>query len=297
MNFKFRLINQLENEKYIYDYSFADILLRVFSIAWIGHVIYSYKQNLERPLELFEPIIWIQSYLSPNLPSQPLFYCIASNAILLCIHTIFNKKIIFRVFLFLLLIWLNALKWNYNFFSHVGHLFLLAHLFTLFIPPTTIKELNSTLKIKQFSYSIRWAYAGVLITYSMAGFWKYLALFSKLVLYPTEINWLSERAAKLNAIVSARLWDETVSNFMLNFYNVPWFWQIGTLVIFTAQLFAILGAFNKRISYFILIMLVLFHFYNLLFINTHFYAAVVVLLILLFPYHLLDYKNYRQIKL
>ena len=294
MNFKIQLINQQENEKFIYDYSFADILLRIFSIAWIGHVIFAFEENKNRPTSLFEPLIWIQKWLSPNLPSNFLFYSVVSVAIFLCIYTIFNKKIIYRVSLFLLLLWLNTIKWNYNFFSHVGHLFLLAHFFTLFIPSKTIEHLNSTIEIKQFSYSIRWAYAGVLITYTMAGFWKFLALFSKILFHPNQINWLSEDAAELNAIVSARLWDETVPNFMLKFYDIPLFWQIGTLVIFTAQLLAVFGAFNKKISYYILTLLVLFHIYNMLFINTHFYASTFVLLILLFPYHLLINKYFKQ---
>lgn len=290
MNFKFKLINQDENEKFIYDYSFSDVLLRIFSIAWVGYVIYSFEETKNRPIGLFEPLIWIQKWLSPNLPSNFLFYTVISISVFLCIYTIFNKKIIYRVILFLLLLWLNTIKWNYNFFSHVGHLFLLAHFFTLFIPSKTIKQLNSSIEIKQFSYSIRWAYAGVLITYTMAGFWKFLALFSKLLFHPNQINWLSENAANLNAIVSTRLWDETVSNIMLKFYDIPLFWQIGTLTIFTAQLFAILGAFNKKIACLILTILVFFHLYNMLFINTHFYASTFVLLILLFPYHKLNKK-------
>lgn len=297
MNFKFRLINQLENEKFIYDYSFADVLLRIFSIVWIGHVINAFQENLNRPSSLFEPLIWIQKWVSPNLPSIFLFYAVISIAVFLCVYTIFNKKIIYRFFLFLLLLWLNTIKWNYNFFSHVGHLFLLAHLFTLFIPSKTIEKLNSTIEIKQFAYSIRWAYAGVLITYTMAGFWKFLALFSKLIFHPNQVSWLSKNAAELNAIVSAHLWDETVSNAMLKFYDIPLIWQIGTLVIFTAQLFAVLGAFNKKLSYYILATLVLFHLYNILFINTHFYTSTFVLLILLFPYHLLNNTGYTKIEL
>jgi len=284
-------IKEDENEKFIIDYSYADVLLRIFSIFWIGYIIFVFHENLNRPASLFEPIIWLQKLFISSIPSLYLFYSIIIISLFLCIYTIFNKKIVYRGILFLLLLWLNTLKWNYNFFSHVGHLFLLAHFFTIFIPSKNINSLNSKNDIRLFSNSIRWAYAGVLITYTMAGFWKFLSLFHKLIYQSKLINWMSEDAVELNAIVSSRIWDESVSISMLKIYEIPFIWQAATLFIFCIQLIAVLGAFNKKLSYIVLAGLLIFHLYNILFINTFFYVSSIVLLILLLPYHLVNRKR------
>ena len=295
MNLLKLIIRDSENKKYIIDYYYADVLLRIFTILWIGYVIFSYHENLNRPESLYEPIIWVQKWFMPTQPSLMAFYAIVIFSISLSIFTIINKQIVYRGILFLLLLWLNAVKWNYNFFSAVGHLFLLAHFFSIFIPPLIISKFNNdAFKIKQFSYAIRWSYAGILITYTMAGTWKFIALFYKIIFHPNKINWMHENAVELNAIVSARLWDEMVSITMLNIYDIPYIWQIATLFIFCFQLIAVLGAFHKKVSFLVLTSLLSFHIYNMFFINTSFFVSSIVLLIILFPYHLFSNEDYSQ---
>jgi len=287
------LINNNENKKYIFNY-YSDIILRVFTLFWIAAVIFSYIENNQRPESLFEPIIWIQKWFITTQPSTTVFYTITILASFLSVITIFKKKIFCRSVLFILLLWLNAVKWNYNFFSHVGYLFLLTHFFTIFIPPKKISGFkNDNNEITLFSHAIRWSCAGILITYTMSGVWKFLGLLYKIVFQPEAINWLSKDAVELNAIVSARLWDESISETMMAIYEIPIIWQIATITIFLFQLVAVLGAFNKKISYFILISLVIFHIYNMLFINTFFYVSTAVLVIILFPYHLVLKKTYN----
>ena len=282
-----KLVLTKDNKKYIIDYYFSDFFLRIFSILWICYSVFSFHENLNRPKSLYEPIILFQKIFLPKLPSPILFYIITIASIFLCIYTIINKKIIFRIILFVLLLWLYAVKWNYNFFSHVGHLFLLTHLFTLFTPPIKLNkhENNNSLKIKDFSEAIRWSLAGILVTYSMAGFWKFLSLFYKLIYKPDDINWLSENAVELNAAVSKRIWDEHLSDFAINLYKIDYIWEIGTFFIFLVQLFAVLGAVNKKISYYVCSCLIIFHIYNIIYINTSFYVSIITLIIMFFPYH------------
>ena len=280
-----KLIRKKDNNLFIIDYAFADFFLRIFSLFWVTYVVFSYQENNARPISLYKPVIWFQEWFLSSLPSPVLFYSIVLITCFLCVYTIVNKNILYRTVLFFLLLWLNTIKWNYNFFSHVGHLFLLAHFFTIFIPSKNIDTFTNYKDKKSFSLAIRWAYAGVLVTYSLAGFWKFSSLFYKTIFKSNAINWLSEDAVELNAIVSARIWDEQISKTMLNIYEIPYIWEIGTFFIFLIQFIAVLGAFNKRMSYFILTFLLIFHIYNMLFINTHFYVASFVLIILLFPYH------------
>lgn len=280
-----KLINRKEDEKFIINYFFSDLFLRIFTFLWIGYVIFAYNENLHRPESLFEPINWLQKILMPQLPSQGVFYLVVLTAAGLCFLTLKSKKVIFRALLFLVLLWLNCIKWNYNFFSHVGHLFLFAHFFTIFITPE--KRLNS----KDNAMAIRWALAGVLSTYTMAGIWKFVSLFYKTLIKPTpnQATWLSEDAVELNAIVSARLWDQSTNAEQFTMYNIDYIWVAGTIFIFFIQLISVLGGFNKKLSYFIVFFLVLFHIYNSLFINTSFYVSVIVLIILFFPYHKINY--------
>lgn len=280
-----RLINTREDNDFVIGYYFSDFFLRIFTFFWIGYIVFVYNENLHRPKSLYEPIVWIQKILMPELPSQYVFYSIVCLAVGICVITIRSKKIIFRFLLFLILLWFNCIKWNYNFFSHVGHLFLLSHFFTIFIIP------QKKMEKKEDATSIRWAMAGVLSTYTMAGIWKYTALFYKLFINPPaqQATWVSKDAVELNAIVSARMWDETISQTSLSMYGINYVWEIGTLFIFFIQLISILGGFNKKLSFFIVPFLVFFHTYNTWFINTSFYVSVITLIILFFPYYKIPY--------
>lgn len=295
MKIKKYLINQDDNQKFIFDYQYADFVLRIFSVFWLMYVVYSYYEIFNRPHVLFEPIIRFQKIFVPIFPTPLLFLSVILVALFLLIITLFNQKIIFRILLFLVFLWLNTIKWNYNFFSHVGYVFILAHLFFSVLPPKSLSVFNDKKNLEFFSRSIRWVYAGILVTYSMAGFWKIVALAYKLLLQPNNINWVSSNAIELNAIVSARFWDESISKAMLNIYSLPYVWESLTVIIFFIQFIAVFGAFNKKLSYFILLGLLLFHVYNMIFINTSFYVASFVLLILLFPYHLIFNKKYNRI--
>ncbi len=285
MRFLKKIINNNDNDKFIIDYYYTDFFLRIFSIFWIFYVVYCYHINASRPESLYEPIIWLQRVLMPKPPSVFLFYTLVVLSLGLSLYTIKSKKIIYRIILFSLLLWLNMIKWNYNFFSHVGHLFLIAHFFTICVPSTKINNISKPEDVTYYAKTIKWINAGILVTYTMAGIWKFGALFYKLIFRPKDINWISEDAVELNAIVSAKIWDESVSEFMLNLYETPFIWEISTILIFAFQLIAVLGGFNKKLSVLILISLLVFHIYNIIFINTSFYTASFVLLIFLFPYH------------
>ena len=282
--------NKKEHKLFIIDFYYGSLSLKLFTIIWCIYQVFVYNEISKRPSSLFEPVIWFQKILTPTLPNQVFYYSIITITILLCVLSIYKNKIVLNVLIFISILWLNTIKWNYGFFSHVGHTFVLAHFFSMLLPiPLKLK----TNQIQKYSNSIKLSLAGVLITYTMAGSWKFIMLAYKLIFKPHEINWLNENAVELNAIVSARLWDEKISDLMLSIYDIPYIWEIGTVFIFTVQLIAVLGALNKKLSYFIISNIILFHIYNTLFINTSFYVAMITLIILFFPYHKLTFLKNR----
>ena len=283
-----KLINQSENINYIIDYYYADKLLKIFTFLWILYVIFCFHENQQRAEILHEPIIWIQKVFNYNKYECYIFTIISMFFCLICI---LNNNILPRLILFLCIMYLNAVKWHYNVFSHVGHLLLLAHFTTIFIPRIKFTEHLSKKAKKEYSYAIRWALAGILATYTLAGIWKFLSLFYKIIKHPNEVHWLHPYAVELNAIVSARYWDETISEKMLRIYEIPYIWEFGTIFIFFIEFIAIAASFRKNISYFIVTSIIIFHIYNIIFINTSFYVSSFVLLILFFPYHKLIQKK------
>ena len=99
-------INRVEDDKFIFDFGIADKLLRIFSVLWLGHIYLNYKDLINRPKELFEPIVWIQKLLISTVPNTFIFYSILVLSIILCVVTIFNKAILYRLLLF----WQNQLQ-------------------------------------------------------------------------------------------------------------------------------------------------------------------------------------------
>lgn len=99
------------------------------------------------------------------------------------------------------------------------------------------------------------------------------------------MSWLHPQAVELNTIVSLRLNDHRPSSTLMKLYEIPFLWEILTLIIFLTQFFAIIGSFNKKLGYLVLFLLIMFHLYNGFVNETYFYVAPIVLVIFFFPFH------------
>ncbi len=270
-----------EDVLYLYDFRVFDKIVAVFSIIWTLYIVWLYQNVLlPRPESLYMPIYWFQKVFMPTLPSPVYFYTVVILTLLLLVLNYVRQHVYYRIILFLLILWLNALKWNYNFVSHVGHIFVLTYFFSIFL--NFDKGAND---IRGKAIAVHWFQAGILLTYTLAGVWKFIGLFYKLFIETQKMSWLNEHAIELNAIVSKRIHDEFPSAFILKLYAIPYVWEVLTVCIFFIQLFSILGALNKRLSYFFLAGLIIFHLYNSILNNTDFYVAIITLIILFFPYH------------
>ncbi len=274
-----------EDVLYLYDFRIFDKIVGIFSIIWTFYIVWMYQTVLlARPESLYMPIYWFQKVFMPTLPQPVYFYTVVTLTILLLILNYFRQRVFHRILLFFLILWLNALKWNYNFASHVGHIFVLTYFFSIFLNFDKVEN-----DVKGKAVAAHWFHAGILLTYTLAGVWKFIGLFYKLFIETQKMSWLNEHAIELNAIVSKRIHDEFPSSLILKLYAIPYIWEILTICIFFIQLFSIMGALNKRLSYFFLAGLIIFHLYNSVLNNTDFYVAIITLIILFFPYHRFRY--------
>lgn len=171
-------------------------------------------------------------------------------------------------------------QWSYGFFSHVAHLLLLAHLFSIFISfrITTEKrgaEISNT--------TLNWYYGGLLFTYFLSGLWKWLGLFYKVFFKPTDINWLHPDASLFNAIISFYNYDLNFN--LLPLFSYPLFWQISFILVLFIQIFCVLAAFRPQLRTGMALALIVFHIINAIVFATVFVIAPLIIACLFFPYY------------
>lgn len=277
-----QLNNEIENRKYLVDYTISDKIIRWFTILWIFHIVYLY--NLRLPFSekgLFIPLLDFQKIFLPIYPSQIYFYSVVIIGIVMTILSIVRKNLLPRILLLFCILWLNAFKWSFGSISHSGHLLILTHFFSLFLiykPNYDLRSFVAQIKFFQF---------GILSTYTLAGLWKLIFLIRDSFIPQLETTtWFNSEAVKTNAIINLLSKDYIAESWMEKMYDIPIIWQIAVLIIFFIQLIAILGIVSKKWSYVLVGLLISFHVYNQYFTLTYFYPAIFTLLIVFFPYHL-----------
>ena len=286
--------NKHQNIKWIYNYAVAYKLLMVFTILWLCYIIHDYIIISQRPNVLYQPIWGFQKLFMPKLVSSWVFGGVVLISLFLSIYSFFKKHIVYSLLLFIAVLWLNAIRWNYGSISHVGHIFVLGHLFSVVIP--NYYTYSKKLTIYDV-YLVKVSLLGVLVTYSMAGFWKFVSLI--LTIYKGElsqVSWLHKDAVELNAIVGKRTLDNLVSEFMMEIYQLPYIWEVSTVLVFVVQLTAVLAILNRKYASIVMFVLVCFHLFNTFFNDIVFNVAPIILLILLFPYHLIFKSDFHKFK-
>ena len=281
------LIKSSENDIYVENYKKVDVLLRIITFFWIGSIITKYIERSKLDKLLTEPVNWFQKVFIAEFPSPTYFYSIAFLGLILCIYTIFYKNIITRFLLFLLLLWLNAYQWGNGVLSHSSYLLFLAHFFSMFL------IIKKDIDIHAFAKQIRYFQIGILMTYSLAGFWKFFNLFKNIISpNPDQSQWYEALSVRTNAITNLLVKSENhIPEWKIIIYDIPYFWQISTYTIFFFQLIAIFAALRLKWSYIIIPAIISFHVYNTIFIETFFYPAIFTLIVVFFPYQLFSKKQ------
>lgn len=160
----------ISDKNYLKDFLISDKIFRIFSVLWILYVVTIYESRFHFPKELFFPKLNFQLLFLPTFPSRFYFYTIVIIGICSSLLTLFRNKIIYRFFTLFSVLWLNAFLWSFGSISHSGHLFVLAHFFSLFL------VYNKKISLSNFNRSINFYHLGLLSTYTLAGLWKLVFL-------------------------------------------------------------------------------------------------------------------------
>lgn len=267
------------------DRKYGDLLMRFLVLGWFVFQTYTYHLMADRPLELFAPINWFDKLCMPTFPHWVVWYVVIGMAAFVNVRLIFNgSRKIERMVLAILIMWVNCIRWKYEFFSHVGHILILYHLLGMFIPRKN-KVLDPDLL--DYAVAIRWLFGGLLVTYTMSGLWKVVGLIYKMVWFPDVVNWIHPLAMRLNSVVGYRDWDLPLDMVSM-LYAVDWPWQIAFWLMLIIQVTSVLGAIRTQILPYLALGNFLFHVVNIFVIHIEFYLSPLTLLVIFFPYHLID---------
>ncbi len=278
------------------NYNYGDIAMRILVVAWLIFQGYTYTLMSSRPIELFAPIHWFDKLFMPTFPNPILWYSLLGLAFINNLLLLKNGSLKYpRILLGLLVLWINCIRWKYEFFSHVGHVMVLYHLLGMFVTRKN-KISSEDPELLDFSKTIQWLYAGVLIGYTFSGLWKLAGLVYKFFWHPEQINWLHPMAMKLNSIVGFRDWDLSLAPVEYT-YRFLVVWQIAFIIMLILQVVSVLGAYRPQITLYIALGNICFHVINSLIIHIEFYLTPLVLLAVFFPYHLfLNKERYISFK-
>jgi hypothetical protein len=187
-----------------------------------------------------------------------------------------------RALLAIALVLLNIPENSYGHLEHTSHLFLLAHLYGVFLPlrgPTTEAE------AEEQAVTVRWYYIGLLSIYTMAALWKLAYIARSMVLHNGEPTWLFGNGFLINSVASFRALDMPLTVPRL-FAVVPWIGIIGFFAVIAVQLFAIVAAWRPAFKFPFALGVIFFHLSTGLAQWTWFVFAMVVLFTIFFPYHI-----------
>jgi hypothetical protein len=262
---------------------YADLCMRFFVIGWLFFQLYTYHLTAGRPVILFEPYNWFDRIFMPKFPQIWIWYPIWILTFGLNFLLIFrgeNKWA--RILLGFLILYINCIRWKYEFFSHVGHLLVLYHLLGMFLPRLSKIDAKNS-ELLDYRKAIIWLNIGIFATYTMAGVWKLIGLVYKLFWHPDHINWLHPLAMKVNSIIGYRDWDENLG-ILDTLYSVLLPWQIAFWLMLFFQSTSIFGAIKQELTPIYALVNILFHLVNAYLIHIEFFVAPLLLLVLYFPY-------------
>lgn len=229
-------------------------------------------------MELYRPSFYIQELVFPIFPSEVYYFSLLLFAFLAIVISVIKPSVVLNVFVFILLAILNLPITAYNGAGHNNHLFVMVFFMSLFLLPNSLTS-------KDYK-RVEYFYAGILLTYTFAGLWKFVSIGKDLLTDNPRLSWLDIDAAKLNTMMNYYFADTLVPRIIIQVYDFKLFWVVTTILAILLQTLSILGAFNRRLLSFTMIYLIIFHVYNLYFVYVDFSHAIWVLLVTFFPYHI-----------
>ena len=269
----------------VFNYKVAYYVMRIFGLYWVVQQYFNFSHISGRPASLYEPHFYIQKLIFPHYPSATAFVTLLIILALLFLWTLFKQSALINVFIFLLMAVINLpVAFNYS-GLHFNHLILLGFFLSIFLLPKNLKSKNDYKWVQYF-------YLGLLCTYSIAGFSKFLGIAKNLINHSGKLLWIDLNAAKVNTYVNYWIDDMMPPQWMQDLYQYPYLWVILTMGAIAVQASCFLGAFSRKYLTFIMLFLFSFHLYTALFVIADFKDAKYFILVAFFPYHLLPFlKN------
>lgn len=270
---------------------FSHKVLMLFSVFWIFFHLFYFQHLVLRPQELFIQNVWFGRIFLPIFP-PPLLYTIISIVAILLIFVLFlyKDKWIFRAIIAFIIIWLNLTRWSSGGITLSSNLFILAHVFALFIPIIEIKDNKKDAIIYR---SLIWYYLGLFITYFLSGFWKIRGLLYNIIFRPEDINWLNPKAALYTSLIGYHLSDLPADH-VLFLFSFPLLWQTGFLVTCIILVLSPLASFRQPLRIWAGVALIIFHAINNIAFDVNHYMSINTLAILFFPYQTIFPSIYKS---
>jgi hypothetical protein len=264
----------------VFNYKVSYYILRLFGLYWLVAQYLTFIKLKERPAVIYEPVFWLEKLMFPEFPSILVFGSLLIACAVLLIITIFKPSYILNTLIFLLVAIIN-LPISSNFgVHHDGHIIILGFFLTIFLIPKNLEDKDYKL--------VQYFYLGILMTYTLAGMGKILGTAKNIFKNTDKLTWLSKGAAKLNTYDNYWMADMAIPDSFKKIYAYDNFWVILTALGIITQFFCFLGAFNRKLLTFFLIFLYIFHVYTAMFVLADFENANYFLIVIFFPYHLLQ---------
>lgn len=270
---------------------YADRALLGFSFAWIVGRWAKRQLIIERPEVLYEPLTWLGALAFPEPISDAAWLSLAAlmtASIGLCLWR--PRLIAARVGVAICALLLISTELAYGKMEHVNHLFLLAHVYAIFLPmgrpgQPYSAESESDEGVAIQAEATRWYQAGLLLIYTMAGLWKFFDMTLRSLLKP-EMTWLHPEAMPALTALSYRAHDFALS-IPEALWTIRWIFPAGYVVLAFLLATAVLAPFRRPLLLLILPTVVLFHIMNVLTVYALFLSTIIVAVLLFTPYDLL----------
>lgn len=261
----------------VFNFRVSYYAFRIFTLFWLAQQISFFLRFSQRPKEFYEPSVWEQKIFMPEYPPMALYFLVIFITVSLLVYSLFRFSVWVNVLLFFLTAYISLAIVGYTGVSHNNHVLVLSYFFSVFLNPKKMKN--------QDFRGVEIYYLGILITYSLAGFWKLVSVTKDFITQNPEISWFEKDAAKYNTMLNYFIIDQKPPVWMLEFYQYKELWVVLTIVGIICQATCFLGAFNRKLLTFVVIFLLIFHFYTAYFVIADWRIIKYGLIVLFFPYH------------
>lgn len=259
---------------------YADRGLLLLTILWLVLRVETWGRIVLRPEASYEPIMWLGRLVFPVLPHPVIWYGMVGIAFAAVIACLFRPRwLLSRLILAASLLLVITPELGFGHVEHVNHLFLLAHVYSVFRPlgrPRSIRQAES------HASGYTWFLLGLLAVYTVSGLWKVVDMTIRDVLKP-GVTWLHSDGMLSSSIAAMRNLDlpMAVPNYI---ETIAWVFPIGYVFLTFVFCASFVAAFRRPLLVLVVPVIVVFHLLNALTLYALFLSTTIVATVLLLPY-------------